>query len=223
MRYHVLNGTATFEIEPPDAAEIAARMEKLLAAGMPWLVARDADGTLLGYAYAGPFHTRAAYRHTCENTIYIRHDLLGRGLGTALLKALLSACEARGLRQVVALIAGTEPASIALHTKAGFVEVGRLKSVGRKHGQWLDVLYMQMALGEGDATSPEKEPSEPKAVVRALQASPETLKRLCRIMRRLLLPIAFRRSTMPAWAQDAPAPPPAAAEQAATLGPGRRG
>jgi phosphinothricin acetyltransferase len=156
--HHVLHCTATFETAPPDASEIAARMEKLRAAGMPWLVARDADGTLLGYAYAGPFHSRAAYRYTCENTIYIRHDRLGRGLGTALLKALLAAGEACGLRQVVALIAGTEPASVALHAKAGFKEVGRLRSVGRKHGQWIDVLYMQLALGDGDATPPEKEP-----------------------------------------------------------------
>lgn len=161
--HHVLHGTATFEVEPPAAAEIAVRMEKLRAAGMPWLVAREADGngadgTLLGYAYAGPFHSRAAYRHTAESTIYIRHDRLGRGIGTALLAALLRACEAAGLRQVVALIAGTEPASIALHAKAGFAEVGRLRSVGRKHGQWLDVLYMQRALGAGERTPPEAEP-----------------------------------------------------------------
>ena len=155
--HHVLHGTATFEIEPPDVAEIAARMEKLRAAGMPWLVAKDAGGALLGYAYAGPFHARAAYRQTCENTIYVRHDQLRRGLGTALLTALLASCEARGLRQVIALIAGTEPASVALHAKAGFVEVGRLRSVGRKHGKWIDVLYMQRPLGQGDATAPEKE------------------------------------------------------------------
>ena len=157
--HHVLHGTATFEIDPPDAAEIAARMEKLRSLGMPWLVARDADGTLLGYAYAGPFHTRPAYRHTAENTIYIRHDRLGQGLGTALLAALLTACEACGVRQMMALIAGTEPASIALHAKAGFVEAGRLKSVGRKHGKWIDVLYMQRALGEGDASAPCAEPN----------------------------------------------------------------
>jgi phosphinothricin acetyltransferase len=152
--HHVLNGTATFEIEPPDAAEIAARMGRLVDAGMPWLVAKDSHGELLGYAYAGPFHARAAYRHTCENTIYIRHDRLGQGIGTALLAALLEACEACGLRQVIALIAGTEPASVALHAKAGFVEVGRLRSVGRKHGKWIDVLYMQRALGDGDASPP---------------------------------------------------------------------
>lgn len=156
--HHVLHGTATFEIVPPDTAEIAARMDRLRAAGMPWLVARDARGTLLGYAYAGPFHARAAYRHTAENTVYIRHDKLGQGLGTALLTALLTACEACGVRQVIALIAGTEPASVALHAKAGFVEAGRLKSVGRKHGKWIDVFYMQRALGEGDGSPPSAEP-----------------------------------------------------------------
>jgi phosphinothricin acetyltransferase len=157
--HHVLHGTATFEIVPPDAAEIAARMGRIAAAGLPWLVAKDGGGALLGYAYAGPFHARAAYRHTCEDTIYIRHDRLGEGLGTALLAALLAACEACGLRQAMALIAGTEPASIALHAKAGFVEVGRLRSVGRKHGRWIDVIYMQRALGDGDATAPGPEPS----------------------------------------------------------------
>ena len=156
--YHVIHGTATFEIEPPDAAEIAARMENLRAAGMPWLVARDAAGALVGYAYAGPFRTRAAYRDTAENSVYIRHDKLGQGLGTALLTALLAACEDCGVRQVIAAIAGTEPASIALHARAGFVEVGRLRSVGRKHGKWIDVLYMQRALGEGDTTPPRVEP-----------------------------------------------------------------
>jgi L-amino acid N-acyltransferase YncA len=152
--HHVLHGTATFEIDPPDAAEIVARMRRLHAVRMPWLVARDGRGEILGYAYAGPFHPRPAYRHTCENTIYIRHDRLGRGIGTALLAALLAACEGAGMRQMVALIAGTEPASIALHAKAGFVEAGRLASVGRKHGRWIDVLYMQRPLGEADATAP---------------------------------------------------------------------
>jgi phosphinothricin acetyltransferase len=155
--HHVLHGTATFEIEPPDAAEIAARMARLEAAGMPWLVAKDAGGALLGYAYAGPFHSRAAYRHTCENTVYIRHDRLRQGIGGALLEALIAACEAAGLRQVIALIAGTELASVALHARAGFVEVGRLASVGRKHGRWIDVLYMQRSLGAGDAAPPDQE------------------------------------------------------------------
>ncbi|MCW1430329.1 GNAT family N-acetyltransferase [Novosphingobium sp. JCM 18896] len=157
--HHVLHGTATFEIEPPEAAEIAARMAKVRAAGLPWLIAQDADGVVLGYAYAGAFHARAAYGRTCEDAIYIAHDRLGQGVGKALLAALLEACAAAGQRQMIALIAGTEPASIALHLRAGFVEAGRLASVGRKHGRWLDVVYMQRALGVGDTTAPENEPA----------------------------------------------------------------
>lgn len=127
-------------------------------AGGPWLAARTGDGELVGYAYAGPFHQRAAYRFACENSIYIRHDRLGQGTGTALLNALLPSCQAAGYRQMIALIAGTEPASLALHRRAGFVEAGRLASVGRKHGRWIDVIYMQRALGEGDSTPPAVEP-----------------------------------------------------------------
>lgn len=152
--HHVRRGTATFEIEPPDADEIAARMAKVLDAGWPWLGARDAAGELVGYAYAGQFHPRPAYRFACEDSIYIRHDRLGQGIGTALLAALLEASQACGFRQMVALIAGTEPASVALHARAGFAEMGRLKSVGRKHGRWIDVLHMQRALGDGDGTPP---------------------------------------------------------------------
>ena len=157
--HHVLTGTASFEMEPPDAAEIVARMDKVRAAGLPWLVARDPGGELLGYAYAGPFHARAAYRQTCEDAIYIRHDRLGRGIGKALLTALIAESQAAGMRQMIALIAGTEPASIALHAKVGFVEAGRLASVGRKHGRWIDVVQMQRALGPGDATPPAIEPA----------------------------------------------------------------
>src|SRR5690606_22003113 len=110
--HHVVHGTASFEIAPPGAAEIAARIGKVLGAGWPWLVARDAADEIVGYAYAGQLNGRAGYRFTCENSIYIRHDRLGRGIGTALLAALLSACETAGFRQAVALIAGTEPASV---------------------------------------------------------------------------------------------------------------
>jgi L-amino acid N-acyltransferase YncA len=159
--HHVLHGTATFELEPPGDAEIRARIERGRAAAMPWLVARGRHGEIVGYAYAAPFHTRAAYRHTCENTIYVRHDRVGQGIGTALLTALLAACEGTGLRQMVALIAGTEPASIALHAKAGFIEAGRLASVGRKHGRWIDVIYMQRALGAGDDGPPCGEDRQP--------------------------------------------------------------
>jgi L-amino acid N-acyltransferase YncA len=156
--HHVLHGTATFELDPPDAAEIAARMEQVRAAGLPWLIAREAGGAAVGYAYSRPFHGRAAYAFTCENAVYLRHDRLGRGLGTRLLAALIAATEAVGQRQMIALIADTEPASIALHAKLGFAEVGRIKSVGRKHGVWLELIYMQRALGEGDAKPPQAEP-----------------------------------------------------------------
>lgn len=165
--HHVRTGTASFEIDPPGVDEMARRIGKTLAAGHPWLVARAADdgtagstddGNVLGYAYAGPFHARPAYRDTCENSIYVRHDRLGQGLGRALLAALLDASAAAGFRQMVALIAGTEPASVALHAAFGFTEIGRLTSVGRKHGQWLDVVYMQRPLGEGDTSAPESEP-----------------------------------------------------------------
>lgn len=156
--HHVHHGTASFEIAPPTVDEIAARMRRTRDAGWPWLVARGEDGAVLGYAYAAQMHVRPAYRFACEDSIYVRHDRLGQGIGGALLEALLTACEACGFRQAVALIAGTEPASVALHARAGFVEAGRLRAVGRKHGQWIDVLHMQRALGEGSDTPPPREP-----------------------------------------------------------------
>lgn len=156
--HHVRHGTATFELQPPDADEIAGRIAKALDGGYPWLTARDDDGALLGYAYAGAFHPRPAYRFTCEDSIYIRHDRLGRGTGAALLGALIPACEAIGMRQMIALIAGSEPASLALHARFGFTEAGRLAAVGRKHGRWIDVITMQRALGPGEDAPPEVEP-----------------------------------------------------------------
>lgn len=153
--HHVRHGTATFETVPPDAAEITARMVEGQAAGWPWLVAHSLDnGEIAGYAYAAQFRPRAAFRHACEDSIYLRHDRLGQGLGTALLAALIDAAEASGFRQMIAGITGSEPASIALHARAGFREVGRLASVGWKHGRWLDVVYLQRALGAGDGEPP---------------------------------------------------------------------
>ena len=156
--HHVLHGTASWEIEPPGEPDIAARMDKVLGEGWPWLVARDAGGTILGYAYAAQYNPRAGYRYACEDSIYLRHDALGQGLGTALLASLIAACEAWGFRQMIAGIASGEPASVALHARFGFIEVARLRSMGRKHGQWLDVIYMQRALGLGDSTPPAEEP-----------------------------------------------------------------
>ena len=137
---------------------MAARIAKVLGEGWPWLVARG-DGQVLGYAYAAQYNLRVGYRYACEDSIYLRHDALGQGIGTALLAALIEACEAWGFRQMIAGIAGSEPASVALHARAGFAQVARLRSVGRKHGQWLDVIYMQRALGPGDAAPPLEEPA----------------------------------------------------------------
>lgn len=156
--HHVLHGTASYENRPPDDAEMAARMGRVLAAGWPWLVARDADGVMLGYAYASQFRDRAAYRYASENSIYIRHDRRGEGIGKALLAALVTAAEQCGFRQMLAVIGGAQPASIALHAACGFSHAGRMHAVGRKHGRWLDNVYMQRALGEGSDTPPEEEP-----------------------------------------------------------------
>lgn len=160
--HHVVHGTATWELEPPSPAEMEARIARTLDGGWPWLVARGETGEVLGYAYASQLNPRPGYLHACENSIYIDHRRMGEGLGTALLGALIEASEAAGFRQMVALIAGTEPASIALHARAGFVHCGGLKSVGRKQGRWLDLVYMQRALGQGDSTPPEREaPAKP--------------------------------------------------------------
>jgi len=155
--HHVLHGTATFEIDAPDAADMAQRIARITAAGAPWLVARDAAGDLLGYAYAAQYHAREAYRYCCEDSIYLAPDRLGRGIGTRLLTTLIAAAEVSGFRQMIAKIAGGEAASVALHARAGFAETGLLRAAGRKHGKWLDVVLMQRSLGQGDATPPEGE------------------------------------------------------------------
>jgi L-amino acid N-acyltransferase YncA len=156
--HHVLHETASWETVPPDAGEIAGRMAKVLEAGWPWLMARGERGDMLGFAYAGQFHSRAGYRYSCEDSIYLRHDCRGQGIGSRLLADLIGRCEEIGFRQMVAGIAGGQPASIALHARFGFVEVARMPSVGRKHGLWLDLIYMQRALGPGDSTPPPEEP-----------------------------------------------------------------
>lgn len=156
--HHVEHGTASYEIAPPGAKEMAKRMGKVIDAGAPWLVARDADGVVLGFAYASQFRNRAAYRFACENSIYVRDDRRGEGIGRALLALLIVAAERAGFRQMIAVIGGAEAPSARLHAACGFSEAGRLEGIGRKHGQWLDTLYMQRALGPGDATPPGVEP-----------------------------------------------------------------
>jgi phosphinothricin acetyltransferase len=156
--HHVRHGTASFETAPPDEAEMAARIAKVLDAGAPWLVAREPSGEGLGYAYASRFRDRPAYRYACENSVYIRHDRRGEGIGRALLANLIVAAERAGFRQMIAVIGGAEPASVRLHAGCGFVEVGRMRGVGRKAGRWLDTLYMQRPLGRGDEEPPVEEP-----------------------------------------------------------------
>ena len=150
-----LEGTATFEVVPPDAAEMAARMAKVRAARLPYLVA-ERDGRVVGYCYAAPYHVRPAYGHTVEDSIYIAADSRGTGVGGALLRALIDACTAADFRQMIALIGDSDNvASIRLHKAAGFESVGVLKAVGYKRNRWLDVVIMQRPLGFGDGKAPE--------------------------------------------------------------------
>ena len=148
--WHVAHGVATFDIEAPGADSHAARIAECTAAGWPYLVA-VADADVLGYAYAVQFRPRAAYRHTAEDSIYIRHDRRGAGIGRRLLGALLAASAAAGFRQMIAATGGPEPASLGLHRALGFREVGRLDAVGYKFGRWLDVVYLQRAIAETEA------------------------------------------------------------------------
>jgi L-amino acid N-acyltransferase YncA len=152
-RHAVLTGTATFEIEPPDVAEMRSRRGALLKGGYPYIVA-EADGEILGYAYAGTYRARPAYRSTTENSVYVREGSHGRGLGRALLAATIEQAAAAGFRQMIAIIGDSaNAASIGLHAALGFEHVGVLRSVGWKHGRWLDTVLMQRALGPGDTTA----------------------------------------------------------------------
>ena len=153
-RREVLLGTASFEIEPPSEEEMHRRREGLIVSGCPYLVA-VADGAILGYAYAGPYRPRPAYRNTVEDSVYIRDDARGRGIGRLLLGALVERATAAGFRQMVAVIGDSQNhGSVALHKAMGFELTGVFRSVGWKHGRWLDSVLMQRALGEGDATPP---------------------------------------------------------------------
>ena len=153
--HHVLHGTGSFETEPPGEEEMRRRRADILARGLPYLVAEGEDGTILGYAYASAYRPRAAYRNTVENSVYVRHDIVGRGVGRLLLAELIAQCEALGARQMVAVVGDSANlASVRLHEALGFRLVGTLRSVGRKHGRWLDTVLLQRPLGEGDQTDP---------------------------------------------------------------------
>ena len=149
----VAHGTGTFELEAPDAAEMERRRDEVLAKGLPWLVA-EAQGRVLGYAYANHFRPRPAYRFSVEDSIYLSPDAQGRGVGRVLLAELLARCQAAGARQMLAVIGDSaNHGSIGVHRALGFEDCGRLQAVGWKFGRWLDVLLMQRALGRG-ATEP---------------------------------------------------------------------
>ena len=145
--HHVLTGLGTFELEPPDAAEMRRRREEVTAKGLPYLVA-ERDGVVLGYAYVAPYRPRPAYRFTVENSIYLAPEAAGRGVGRQLLAELVRRCEALRLKQMVAVIGDSfNAASIAVHRGAGFEMVGILRQVGFKHGRWVDTVLMQRSLG----------------------------------------------------------------------------
>lgn len=153
--HHVTTGLASFEEEPPTVAEMIARQAAARAAGHPYLVA-EREGEILGYAYATAYRPRRAYRFTVEDSVYVRDGLAGQGIGSALLAALIARCEAGPWRQMIAVIGNSgNAASIALHRRHRFADVGVLRSVGFKHGRWVDTVLMQRALGDGETSPPD--------------------------------------------------------------------
>jgi len=152
----VLHGFGTFEEVPPDAAAMDGRRTDVQRRGLPYLVAaEDSGGRVLGFAYASPYRPRPGYRYTAEDSVYVAPDAVGRGVGRAVLGPVIAACEALGLRQLVAVIGDSgNAASIGLHRALGFADAGVGRSFGFKHGRWVDIVWMQKALNRGDETLP---------------------------------------------------------------------
>jgi phosphinothricin acetyltransferase len=147
----------TYEYDVPDEAEMAQRLRSVVDAGYPYLVA-ELDGRFAGYAYANSYRARIGYRKTVENSVYVVPGLKGRGIGAALMQALIDACESRGYRQMIAVIGEpTNTASIRLHEKFGFTLVGIFRGIAWKHGRWLDTVQMQRSLGVGTTAPPQDE------------------------------------------------------------------
>jgi phosphinothricin acetyltransferase len=152
--HHVIHGLGTFEEVPPDAAEMAARKAAVDSLGLPYLVADD--GGVVGYAYAGPFRTRAAYRYTVEDSVYVAPGRVGGGIGRALVTRLIGICEDLGLRQMMAVIGDSaNAASIGLHRSLGFEITGLSPAVGFKFNRWVDVVWMQRRLSGGEGRAPD--------------------------------------------------------------------
>ncbi len=152
--HHVLRGAGTFEEVPPSIEQMSDRHAAGVAAGFDWIVGRDGTG-VLGYGYYGQFRARSAYDWTVEDSVYVREDVRGQGVGKAIVARLLQAAEAKGYRQMLALIGDSENiGSIGMHLSLGFTRAGVMRSCGVKFGQWRDVVVMQRPLGDGDSTVP---------------------------------------------------------------------
>ncbi len=153
--HSVETGTASFETEAPDETEIRRRWSVLMEKNYPYFVA-ELGGEVCGYAYAGPYRTRPAYRHSVENSVYVADSAHHRGVGKALLRTLIQACKVQGFRQMIAIIGDSDhDASIRLHEVVGFDMIGTIKNVGYKHNRWLDSVLMQLPLGDGARTPPD--------------------------------------------------------------------
>lgn len=152
--HHVIHGIASFETEPPTLAEMLSRRENILDKGLPYLVAKCGD-QVLGYSYLAPYRPRYAYRFTCESSVYISEDQQGQGIGKRLMQEVIKRATQGGWRQMIANVGNSANyGSIGLHESLGFKIIGTLKSVGFKHGRWIDTVLMQLELGDGDVTLP---------------------------------------------------------------------
>jgi L-amino acid N-acyltransferase YncA len=150
----VAHGTASFELEPPDVAEMARRQQALVTRNFPYIIA-ERDGAVVGYAYAGPYRDRRAYDWCVEDSLYIAPEFHRQGIGRLLLTRLIAESEARGFRQMIGVVGDSaNTASIAVHAAVGFRLIGNFQSIGFKHGRWLDTVLMQRALGSGDIAPP---------------------------------------------------------------------
>ena len=152
--HHVAHGLGSFEETAPSAQELRARYDEITGRGFPYLAA-DLGGMVAGYGYCTLYRLRSAYRYALEDSVYVRQDMAGRGIGSAILRELIRRCESIGVRQLIALIGDSaNGASIGLHASHGFVRVGTLRSVGNKHGRWVDCAIMQRPIGPGDGAPP---------------------------------------------------------------------
>ncbi|MEL2243008.1 GNAT family N-acetyltransferase [Leclercia adecarboxylata] len=153
--HHVLHGTGSFETEPPDTQEMLARLKNVQSRGFPWYIAMQGE-EVIGYCYISRYRERHAYRFTVENSVYIDPAYQRQGVGKALLDQALTWARSQGYRQMIAVVGDSaNVASVALHLRAGFTEIGTLKDIGFKHGRWLDTVLLQRELGEGSSTLPD--------------------------------------------------------------------